>query len=233
MKNLQKGFIVPLLLEIIAVLVIGSGVYVYKNKKTETSTVVNTETQQSGQNQQQTNTQTPPVSATKQLTLTQAPPLFETPILTISPSTTAGWKTYTNDKYKFEFKYPPSFVITDYSFEMSNGSLGLVFTDKDVNFVVRNIELSEINFTDDGDGTVKYDSNRRECFYKNELSKEFYFQEEKINNYSVCSFGNGDEESYSFSYYFIHPTKNFATEIGSSTSKLILTPILSTFKFIK
>src|SRR3990167_6416163 len=69
--------------------------------------------------------------------------------------------------------------------------------------------------------------------YKNKLSKEFYFQEEKINNYSVCSFGNGDEESYSFSYYFIHPTKNFATEIGSSTSKLILTPILSTFKFIK
>ena len=148
MKNPQKGFIVPLLMVIIAVLVIGSGVYVYKNKKTETSTVVNTETQQSGQNQQQTNTQTPPVSATKQLTLTQAPPLFETPILTISPSTTAGWKTYTNDKYKFEFKYPHSFVITDYSFEMSNGSLGLVFTDKDVNFVVRNIELSEINFTD-------------------------------------------------------------------------------------
>src|SRR3972149_6316116 len=147
MKNPQKGFIVPLLMVIIAVLVIGSGVYVYKNKKTETSTVVNTETQQSGQNQQQTNTQTPPVSATKQLTLTQAPPLFETPILTISPSTTAGWKTYTNDKYKFEFKYPPSFVITDYSFEMSNGSLGLVFTDKDVNFVVRNIELSEINDT--------------------------------------------------------------------------------------
>lgn len=35
MKNSQKGFVVPLLLGIIAILVIGGGVYVYKNKKTE------------------------------------------------------------------------------------------------------------------------------------------------------------------------------------------------------
>ena len=46
MKNSQKGFVVPLLIAIIAVLVIGGGVYVYeKNKKTETP-VVDTGTQQ-------------------------------------------------------------------------------------------------------------------------------------------------------------------------------------------
>lgn len=39
MKNKRKGFIIPLLIAIIAVLAIGGGVYVYKNKKTEESIV--------------------------------------------------------------------------------------------------------------------------------------------------------------------------------------------------
>src|SRR3990167_7891032 len=41
MKNSRKGFIVPLLMAIIAVLVISSGVYLYKSKKTESPAVVN------------------------------------------------------------------------------------------------------------------------------------------------------------------------------------------------
>lgn len=53
MKNLQyvrqaqykKGFIMPLLVAIIAVLVIGGGVYVYKNKRMEAPSVGITETQ--------------------------------------------------------------------------------------------------------------------------------------------------------------------------------------------
>lgn len=60
MKNSQKGFIVPVLLVIIALLVIGGGVYVYENKKTETSPVVDTKPQQTNQ-VQPTNTQTTPV----------------------------------------------------------------------------------------------------------------------------------------------------------------------------
>ncbi len=35
MKNLQKGFVLPLIIAIIAVLAVGGGVYVYQNKKTE------------------------------------------------------------------------------------------------------------------------------------------------------------------------------------------------------
>ncbi len=49
MKNSQKGFVVPLLLAIIAVLVVGGGVYVYKNK-TDVAPLKN-------QVEQQTNTQ--------------------------------------------------------------------------------------------------------------------------------------------------------------------------------
>ena len=54
-ENSQKGFIAPVFLVIIALLVIGSGVYIYKNKKVEVPAVVDTGTQQ-------TNTQTPPVT---------------------------------------------------------------------------------------------------------------------------------------------------------------------------
>jgi hypothetical protein len=38
MKNLQRGFVLPAILAIIALLVAGGGVYVYKNKKIEVST---------------------------------------------------------------------------------------------------------------------------------------------------------------------------------------------------
>ncbi len=59
-KNNQKGFVVPVLLAIIVVLIIGGSVYVYqnKNKKEEAPAFVDTGTQQTDQVQQQTNTQT-------------------------------------------------------------------------------------------------------------------------------------------------------------------------------
>jgi hypothetical protein len=83
MKNLQKGFVVPLLIAIIALLVIGGGVYIYENKKAEVPAVTNTGIQQSDQVQQQTNTQTLPV------TTKPTPPTSSQPSITaLSP--TAG-----------------------------------------------------------------------------------------------------------------------------------------------
>ncbi len=55
MKNSKKGFAIIPLVIILALLVIGGGVYVYENKKVEITPVVDNGTQQ-------TNTQTPPVS---------------------------------------------------------------------------------------------------------------------------------------------------------------------------
>lgn len=81
MKNLQKGFIAPVLLVIIALLVIGGGVYVYKNKKTE-APIIDTGTQQS--NQGQANTQIPPAT---DISMT-------------------GWKTYINTRNGYQLKYP-------------------------------------------------------------------------------------------------------------------------------
>lgn len=64
MKNLQKGFAVPLIIAIIAILAIGGGVYVYQNKKVETPASTDVQVQQSNQTQQ-TNTQTPTVTTQK------------------------------------------------------------------------------------------------------------------------------------------------------------------------
>ena len=58
MKNLQKGFVVPLVIAIIAVLAIGGGVYIYESKKTEAPAAVTPNVQQSDQ-VQQTNPQNP------------------------------------------------------------------------------------------------------------------------------------------------------------------------------
>lgn len=49
MKNSQKGFVMPVILAIVALLVIGGGIYIYK--KVEAPIVVETETQQTTQTQ--------------------------------------------------------------------------------------------------------------------------------------------------------------------------------------
>ncbi len=72
MKNSQKGFIVPALLIIIALLVIGGGVYVYENNKVEAPVVVNN-AEQNPQNNPASNTSNPaPVTATTENTNARA-----------------------------------------------------------------------------------------------------------------------------------------------------------------
>ena len=91
MKNLQKGFIVPVLVAIIALLVIGGGVYVYESKKAEVPAVVETGTQPVNQNQQQTNTQTPPVT-TQQNTTNNKPVSVAPSNQTILNILVTNWK---------------------------------------------------------------------------------------------------------------------------------------------
>lgn len=58
MKNLQKGFVIPLVIVIIAVLAIGAGVYVYKNSQKSTEMVPNTSTNVESTSNSQQNTST-------------------------------------------------------------------------------------------------------------------------------------------------------------------------------
>ena len=84
MKNLQKGFAIPLIIAVIAILAIGGGIYVYQNKKVEVPAVVNTGTQQ-------TNTQTPPVT-TQQNTTDNKPVIVAPSNQAILNSLVTDWK---------------------------------------------------------------------------------------------------------------------------------------------
>jgi hypothetical protein len=106
MKNLQKGFIVPLFLVIITMFVIGGGIYIYENKKTETPQVVNTGNQASSQNQQQINTQTPPVNTQTNNLPTQ----IDTSFKVLSPKTGDSWKIGGTYSVKFQNLPKGSFV---------------------------------------------------------------------------------------------------------------------------
>jgi len=86
MKNQQKGFIAPLLLALIALLLIGGGVYVYEKNKQVNLSITASSTAQTTQTTQSSN-QTVPIAQT-------------------SNSQTAGWKTYANNQYGFSFQYP-------------------------------------------------------------------------------------------------------------------------------
>ncbi len=106
MKNSQNGFVSPILLGIIALLVIGGGVYVYKNKK-EKASEANVETQQSNKNQQQTNTQTSPV-ATQKNNNSVVPAPIKTPDIKSVPQ---NFSTYNNSGLKLN--YPKNWTIIE------------------------------------------------------------------------------------------------------------------------
>lgn len=89
MKNTQKGFIVQILFVIIALLVIGGGIYVYESRKTIAPVIFDVGTQQPDQNKQQTNTQTPPV-------ITQQNTFNNTSTNIVSPSSKKGINNSTN-----------------------------------------------------------------------------------------------------------------------------------------
>ena len=86
MNDNQNGFVAPLIIAIITIIIIGDGVYIYENKKAGVPIIVGTEAPQL--NQQQINTQTPP--ATEQ---------------------TSNFSLYTNTKYGFELSIPKEWRV--------------------------------------------------------------------------------------------------------------------------
>jgi len=91
MKNSQKGFVVPLLIAIIALLVVGGGIYIYENNRTTTPAVIST------------GTQTPPASSEQNVP-------NNSPVVVKNPLATSGWQTYSSAQYGFSFQYPSTFV---------------------------------------------------------------------------------------------------------------------------
>lgn len=82
MKNYQKGFIVPVILGIIAGLIICIGIYIFSNKKESTPTTVDIQTQQVNQNQQKEKDTQIPVDTTSKDTQSTSTTLTTPPINT-------------------------------------------------------------------------------------------------------------------------------------------------------
>ncbi len=130
MKNSQKGFIVPLSIAVIALLVIGGSVYIYKNKKVEAPVIVDTETQQSNQNQQQTNTQTLPVTTQQNSSVTTA--LTESDILTATYSISAKISSKAGDIRTV----PKLIIFPKHTTDNTDISTDPVYIDKSGNLVI-------------------------------------------------------------------------------------------------
>lgn len=210
MKNLQKGFIVPIILVIIALLAIGGGVYFYKNKKIETPAVVNTETQQ-------TNTQTPPVN-----TQTNNSP---------SQNNTSNWKTYTSTQYGFDFKYPSEFSYTERTTDQS-----VTFVNKsivpEISFMVRQIHIEQLGPKFEFDTVKKQCSNISVAGISNEGKI--------INGNLVCNAYIESAGNKYLDYFIFYPDKRLAVQISSINSQRFnivsldqLNQIVLTFKFTK
>ncbi len=102
----NKGFIVPLLLGLIALLVAGGGVYIYQNKEAKTPASIDTKVEQSIQTDQEENTVS---SATSILNRK---------------------KTYTNTKQGYSFQYPEKLSLSTEG-EAVNLSHSIPFENRD------------------------------------------------------------------------------------------------------
>lgn len=89
--NNQKGFIVPILVAVIAILLIGGGVYVYTNEKVEAPEVF-------------IDSNLPPQSGQISVATTVPSKASTTDI-------TNDWKMYSNSQYGFQIKYPINYKI--------------------------------------------------------------------------------------------------------------------------
>lgn len=88
MKNSQKGFAIPIIIAILALLVVGGGSYIYTNKKVEAPINI------------------PDITS-------NVPTTTPSNIVGGYKDGNLGWKTYKNDKYNFKIMYPETSVIED------------------------------------------------------------------------------------------------------------------------
>ncbi|MDO8570435.1 MAG: PsbP-related protein [Candidatus Daviesbacteria bacterium] len=159
---------------------------------------------------------------------TPQPVIQPTSVPTISPSATdsaetANWKTYTNSKYGFSFKYPQDYAIKEeservfYIKNKENNVFALWIYDNPNNLSLKDYESKNTN-EKTGFGPFVYYPNAESVKFQN---LDAYYTNEEITCLSKCG-----------SYIWITKDKIYKLT-GSSKNKpdQILDEILSTFRF--
>jgi|CXWK01.1.fsa_nt_gi hypothetical protein len=101
MKTIQKGFLIPLIVFIVAALAIGGGVFYFKAKRAEAPGTIDTNATTSPATTSINATLPVDISGVKPVTTPQNSPAVDT----------SAWKTYSDPKFPFKFKYPPTWQI--------------------------------------------------------------------------------------------------------------------------
>lgn len=168
----------------------------------------------------------PPKPITTQIPIDNGPVKIEvSPTPEVRSDETANWKTYKNEKYGFEVKYPSDWVFTrqfsnvDGFFIVKNSSRLTILPKGEFDWgppssdpIVSNILLGGRNAK----------SKRWEWFEGNKKQVIIYQLTDKISNWLGCNEGQGGLESCNR----LDLVADNETDFG------VLTKILSTFKFL-
>jgi hypothetical protein len=115
MKNYKRGFVIPLLIAIIAVIAIGTGIYFYQKNQSNSQVVINS------------NNNSVPVSSTSSETPSQS--VTQTPNVPKNTGSgiqiaVAGMQQYTDSGFGFSFWYPSGWTVIQSSVQNQNKYLG-------------------------------------------------------------------------------------------------------------
>ena len=209
MKNSQKGFIVPLIIAIVVILIAGGAYLAYKNEKGQTEQAEQTNNQFLASTTVNTNVG---ISGTT------------------ASSTSTALQTYSNSKYGFSIQYPASMRVSTFKPGNPNTIFGLQMSDPDNTFIL-------VSNTKDGNKSLKDDKNQIISLYKNDPEAKLEIHDFLIGNnpaFSASYIGvtvSDTSGKKNFNPNFVIETyKNnylYVLEVATSSEN----QILSTFKF--
>lgn len=217
MQNKENGFVTSLLVLIIALMVIGGGVYMYKPKAPILT--IDTSTQTINQNEQNSSRQD--ISTNKTIdTKTSPKPVTVTPV---------GWKTYDSGR-GFSFKYPGHFI-----FDNGNSTPERIifnYSEQEQKQLIVTVEHSNTLLEENVKTTVANEKSNSTQFaissipytVKNLNGYLIIYQNRDMQKDSYFTFKTKiDSTLFSFSYTY-NPTKasqsNFYAEIQAIISTL-------------
>lgn len=171
----------PLLLALIAILLVGGGIYVYENKKVETPITPTSTTAQTTNQPVTENSVLPQTTQTTQ-TKNQTAPVTQT-----SNSKISDWKTYAKDG--FQMQYPSQYEVrkqnvagsyATISFQASDANrvLGVNVTSGNCKDLGSNIKTSQVTIN----GT---------SFIKGDVSNDFSGMQTRASAVEYCAMSNG------------------------------------------